>query len=409
MQKLKAEGLLSICGKGEYCLQPWQKMSCSNRYFPAMNWMLTERCNCDCLHCFNASGAAGGSKEEWKTEDARELLDEAQRCQINAITLTGGEPMLHKDFFEILAMIYERNMYVEELNTNGHFITRESLDRMKQLGCKPLMKISFDGLGCHDWLRNRDGAEEIALRAIRLCTENGFRVKVQTNVHRLNQHVMRKTAEQLEKLGAEEMRIIRTSESPRWRAVAGDACLKPEEYYDGMLRFMEEYIGEKHTMNLDIWQLMAFYPQYGAYTIKPVNCAEHRYRDEQVVCRGNRGMVAVGANGNVYPCMQLSGSYERFGIQLGNVKRDGLQTLLTEGSYLDEVCTTVGVLADKNSTCGNCEYFKYCCGGCRAIAFALTGDRFGKDPVKCIFFRNGYYGRITELMKNYRNLTPAGL
>lgn len=57
---------------------------------------------------------------------------------------------------------------------------------MKNIGCDPLIKISFDGIGHHDWLRNRKGAEEDALRAIRLCIENGFRVKVQTNVHRLN-------------------------------------------------------------------------------------------------------------------------------------------------------------------------------------------------------------------------------
>lgn len=79
------------------------------------------------------------------------------------------------------------------------------------------MKISFDGIGHHDWLRNREGAEKTALNAIRLCIENGFRVKVQTNVHRLNLDSMLPTAEMLDDMGVDEMRIIRTTESPRWR------------------------------------------------------------------------------------------------------------------------------------------------------------------------------------------------
>lgn len=414
LRRLEAEGFLHVCEEGEYHLMPWQVERCNNRYFPAMNWMITERCNFDCLHCFNATGATatkpvGKNSNEWTVEEAERLLDEAKSCQINAITLTGGEPMLHRNFFEILAMIYERNLYVEELNTNGYYITQESLDKMKALGCNPLIKISFDGLSHHDWLRNRRGAEESALKAIRLCAENGFRVKVQTNVHRKNVEVMLKTAETVEQLGVEEMRIIRTSESPRWRELAGDACLGIEEYYEAMLTFMGSYCRQKHTMNIDIWQFMGYYPKYGAYAVKPICCAEGRYREEQVVCRGNRGMVAVAANGNLYPCMQLSGSYEQQGIHLGNVKKEGLQPLLTNSSYLVEVCTTVGMLAEKSDVCGSCEYFRYCCGGCRAIAFALTGERFGHDPAKCVFFQKEYYKRITDVMGEYRNLTPANL
>lgn len=414
LRRLEAEGFLHVCEKGKYQLMPWQMESCNNRYFPAMNWMITEQCNFDCLHCFNAvgataTGAVGKNSDEWTVEEAERLLDEAKSCQINAVTLTGGEPMLHKNFFDILAMIYERSLYVEELNTNGYYITQESLDKMKELGCNPLIKISFDGLLHHDWLRNRKGAEASALKAIRLCVENGFRVKVQTNVNRRNEDVMLETAETVEQLGAETMRIIRTSESPRWRELAGDAYLGIEEYYEAMLIFMEEYCKKKHTMNIDIWQFMGYYPKHGLYAVKPVCCAEGKYRERQAVCRGNRGMVSVAANGNLYPCMQLSGSYEQQGIRLGNVKKEGLQSLLTNSRYLEEVCTTVGTLAEKSEVCGACEYFRYCCGGCRAIAFALTRDRFGHDSSKCIFFRNGYYKRITDMMGECRNLTPANL
>ena len=134
-------------------------------------------------------------------DEADRLLDQACDCGINAFTITGGEPMLHRNFFDILEGIYRRGMYVEELNTNGYFINRETLDRMKAIGCMPLMKISFDGIGYHDWMRNRKGAEESAMRAISLCLESGFRVKVQTNMNRRNCGCMLETAEMLDSMG----------------------------------------------------------------------------------------------------------------------------------------------------------------------------------------------------------------
>ena len=127
---LTRKGLISSCDKGEGTLDPWQKMNIENRYFPAMNWMITGKCNYNCLHCFNASDNSP-LMSEFSLEEAERLLDEAQACGINAFTITGGEPMCHKHFFEIIEGIYRRNMFVEELNTNGFYITQEALDRMK--------------------------------------------------------------------------------------------------------------------------------------------------------------------------------------------------------------------------------------------------------------------------------------
>lgn len=212
-RKFLADGFIRKAENGDV-LSDWSRPRlCPNRYFPAMNWMITGKCNYNCIHCFNAADNAP-LMSEWSMDEADRLLDQARDCGINAFTITGGEPMLHKSFFEILEGIYARGMYVEELNTNGYFIDRQALDRMKAIGCVPLMKISFDGLGYHDWMRAHQGAEETALRAIRLCVENGFPVKVQTNMNRRNRDSMLKTAERLDAMGVAEMRIIRTTEAP---------------------------------------------------------------------------------------------------------------------------------------------------------------------------------------------------
>ena len=408
LTSLLERGFISQCKKGERSLSPWQKMECDNRYFPAMNWMITGKCNYNCLHCFNARDNSP-LMDEFSLEEAQRLLDDAMVCGINAFTITGGEPMCHKSFLPILEGIYQRGMYVEELNTNGYYITQEMLDRMKEIGCDPLMKISFDGIGHHDWLRNRKGAEQDALRAIALCIKNGFRVKAQTNVHRKNIDSMLPTARLLDEMGVSEMRIIRTTEVPRWNENAKGATLDLDEYFDKMLDFCRAYTEEKHNMSVDVWKLIALSPRTKSYTLHGVTCREGEFRLSKPVCCGNRAMVAVAANGNVFPCMQMSGYYESRNDILGNVKQSGLQPLLQMGKYLAEVCTTVGDLAKKNAECRECPYFKYCAAGCRAVALTLTSDKMGVDPSECLFYKKGYYAKAVQTMGDWYNTTPISI
>lgn len=400
LDSLIAKRMAAPCHEGE-ALTEWQKPRlCDNRYFPAMNWMITGKCNYNCLHCFNAADNVRLSYE-FTWEESRTLIAQAAECGINAITLTGGEPMLHPNFLDIIREIYARGMYVDELNTNGFFINQDLLDCMKEIGCVPLIKISFDGLGHHDWLRNRPGAESDALRAIRLCVANGFSVKAQTNVHRLNVTSMLPTAKLLDGMGVSEMRIIRTTEAPRWKQNAGDACLELTEYFDEMLCFSQQYTQTDCLMDIDIWQFLTIHPQLKIYRPRPIACSPDEYRDSIPVCRGNRGMVAITASGNLVPCHQVSGYYEQHNDVLGNVKTDGLKKHLQSGEYLCEVCTTLGKLKERNTECAACKVFKYCAGGCRAVALALTDDKFGKDLSKCVYFKKGYLQKTIQALKGY--------
>ena len=217
------------------------------------------------------------------------------------------------------------------------------------------------------------------------------------------------TARLLDEMGVYEMRIIRTTEVPRWNENAKGATLDLDEYFAGMLDFVREYISEDHKMVIDIWQLMTLFPRSKSYHLRTVACCEGEYKPTRPVCPGNRGMVAVSANGNVFPCMQMSGYYEARNDILGNVKASGLQPLLQMGKYLAEVCATVGELAEVNEECRNCPYFKYCAAGCRAVALTLTGDKMGVDLSKCLFFKKGYYEKVVRTMGVWRNNTPINV
>ncbi len=403
VSSLTARRLIVPCKKGEKPSEWSQYRRFDNRYFPRMNLMITGKCNYNCLHCFNAADNAP-LMTEWAFEDLVDLFDQARDTGVVAFTITGGEPMVHRRFMDILREIHKRDMFVEELNTNGYFLTQEVLDQMKEIGCDPLMKISFDGVGHHDWIRNRAGAEAITLEAMRLCIENGFRVKAQTQVHRKNAESMLPTAKLLNEMGVGEMRVIRTTEAPRWLANAGDACLTIEEYYQTMLDFVHAYAESGMQMNLDIWQMIRLYPRQKSYSLVPVSCPVGRYRPTIPVCRGNRGMIAVTSSGDVVPCLQMSGQFQQLGIRLGNLHESRLKDLMNEGPYLESVCATVGELREKTAKCAACKWFPYCTGGCRALGIAFSAGRddyLGADLTKCLFFENGWYEKTVRALSGW--------
>ena len=405
VKRLVMDGAIRECEKGEYPFDSFQYKECDNRYFPAAIWEITNRCNYNCKHCFNAVDN-NRSNDIFTLDEAKDLIGQMSDAGIHAITLTGGEPMLHPDFFDIVFEIHKNDMFVEELNTNGFFINKAALIKLKMIRSNPLIKISFDGLGYHNWMRGNDNAEENAINAIKLCVENGFDVKIQTNVWKANIETLLETAEYFDSLGVKEMRIIKTTEVPRWKQNANGQSLGFEEYYDDMLDFIRDYIAKEHKMIVDIWQFVRIFPQGRSYEIKPVVITEGKYRDSIPVCKGNRGMIAIGANGHVYPCLQISGKYEELNIQLGDVRKQSLHELLNEGRYLSEVCTTLGDLKKVNEKCANCKYFRYCAGGCRALSYVYFDEYLREDPWKCIFYESGYYEKLVNVLEGYTNLTP---
>ena len=399
-------------------LKEWQRhRSYDNRYVPALNWEITSRCNYNCIHCFNAVDA-NRLRDEFSYEEAIRLLDDARDCGILAFTITGGEPLVHPRFMDIVRGIYKRNMWVFELNTNGALITQGLLDELKCARCFPHIKISFDGVGFHDWMRDSPGAEQATLRAIELCVKNGFPVKAQVNFNRANADCIPRTLDLLDSLGVFEARIIRTSSSPRWVSQGGGLTLGNQELFDKTIEIAADYARGDHRMSLDFWHTLRLFPYDKSYRVDVFGCTPERFRDTLPICRGNRAMVAVGANGNVYPCLQMSGVFESKGYALGNVKTDGLKPLLQHSTYMDSICTTIGEKCRANKRCGACRHLRYCAGGCpvlgitHSVAYegaSVEEGYLAPDPQKCFFFENGYYHRYVSVMTDelgWRNRVP---
>ena len=401
--------LIEPCERGERPSAWSAYRKYDNVCFPMMSLMITGKCNFNCLHCFNAADNAA-MMTEWSFEDICDLLDQARDCGIISFQITGGEPMAHRRFFDIVREIYKRDMGVFALNTNGWYITQEALDELKAIGCNPTMKISFDGIGFHDWIRQREGAQKSALGAMELCLENGFRVVSNTQANRRNLHTMLPTARLLDSMGVQGMRIIRTTEAPRWEQNAAGACLSLEEYYSSMLDFATEYIHSDMSMDMETWQYIGLLPKERSYYLKPVKFAGGQRRDGGYCCNCTHSMIAVTSDAEIMPCNQMSGFFLKNGISLGNVRQTPLRDLLSGGDYVDLANMTVGDLRRYDGTCAKCPYFSFCGGGCRALARLFSGepglpDCEHKDATKCFFFQNGWYQKVTQALQEWTNLS----
>ena len=400
---LLKNGYIKECQKGDKP-NPWSLLhEYDNYYFPKMNLMITGKCNLNCLHCFNAKDNAP-LNTELTYEQVLSVLDQARDIGVHAFTITGGEPLVHHRFLDIVREIYKRDMFVFELNTNGLLITQHMLDVFKELGCNPLIKISFDGVGYHNWIRQHPKAEEMTLKSIELCIKNGFKVKVQTQVNRKNVDVMMKTARLLNDMGVDEMRMIRTTEAPRWEKNSPDSSLPIEEYYERMLEFAKEYIHSDMDMVIDIWQLMRLFPYGKMYELVPIACSKDEFNIRIPMCKGNRGMIAVSSGGEIVPCLQMSGWFLEKGISLGNLLKTPLKEIVKDSDYLTLAMAPLFKQIVENDKCGNCKYYKACTGGCPALGllYSPNGDYYYQDITKCIFFENGWYDRINEELKDWR-------
>ena len=385
-------------------LSAWQKPRYArNRHFPKIFWSITERCPYHCRHCYNWTET--DSLPEFSWQECLDLIEAADACGIQRFKLTGGEPLMHPHFLDIVREIHSRGMEVEKIYTSGACLTPEILTSLHQIGCQAVFKIAFDGIGQHDWLHQQAGAEETSRKAMQLCLKNGFTVHAIINVHRQNIDTLLPTAVMLDHLGVQAMQILRTTESPAFRKYAPDASLPAKEYLDGLVHFIPAYLASGAAIPIEIWSLIRLHPQqirknktqflkdFAAFS------TDETCRLSRPVCRSNRALVGVAADGELYPCLTMTGLLREKGISFGNVKQHNLMELLTQGDYIQAIGTTLQDLKNQNSDCAGCPYFPRCWGGCRAYALALTGDYMGTDSFSCTYQKEGYWKKIYDAIQ----------
>ena len=396
LQNLLDRGLCHPCQSDER-LTEWQKPRFySNRCVPSIYLMITGRCNLNCLHCFNASDN-NASADQFSLEDLDRLTDDAAATGVQGIWITGGEPMIHPHFLEIVRMIYRKDMFVPVLVTNGMFLTDTMLDELQSIGFKGKIMVSFDGIGHHDRMRQHVGAEKITIETIKRLIARNINILVNMNLNHSNEDTFDQTLDCLDSLGVHSIRVIRTVETPRWKENGGSDSMSPADFYELSLASMRNYMSKPHRMQVLYREFACVYPKTHQYSIHPVVFEDEDYNPNTLSCGMVRQRIAIGANGEIYPCMQASGYLEKCNISFGNWYKEGLEKQFTKSPYLDLASIPVKVRHDENDECCTCSYFKQCLGGCRMQAMLTSGSINGPDRIRCDFFKNGFKERIIEL------------
>jgi len=154
-------------------------------YTPSLiSWNLTKKCNLRCPHCYMEAGQA--AENELTTDECLRLLDDMKALGTEMLILTGGEPLLRKDIYDIARAASSQGFWVV-MGTNGVLITDKVAQKMVECGVRGV-GISIDSLDPekHNSFRGGPNAWEYSVRALDICRAHGLEVLVQTTVMAMN-------------------------------------------------------------------------------------------------------------------------------------------------------------------------------------------------------------------------------
>ena len=139
----------------------------------AMTFAVSYKCPCQCVHC-SAAKHEKPNIPELNTEEAKRVIEESQKLGVSIIAFTGGEPLLRRDIFELIAHVNQKKA-VPILFTNGLFLTQENIDKLHDAGLYSLF-VSIDSPIAkeHDVLRGVKGLFETAIEGIQRAKEKGI-------------------------------------------------------------------------------------------------------------------------------------------------------------------------------------------------------------------------------------------
>ncbi len=151
---------------------------------PVVIWNLIRRCNLTCRHCY-ATAADKDFPGELDTGQVYAVMDDLKAFGVSVLILSGGEPLMRPDIFDISRRAREMGFYVG-LSSNGTLIDEHNIERIAEVGYD-YVGVSLDGLDkTHDWFRRREGGFDEALRGIRLCRDAGIKVGLRFTLTRDN-------------------------------------------------------------------------------------------------------------------------------------------------------------------------------------------------------------------------------
>jgi len=354
-------------------------------------WDVTYACNLHCKHCYATAGKPW--KDELTTEEAKRAIDIFDRAGVTIIAFSGGEPLVRPDIMELARYATDKGIYVA-MATNGTLITKEKAKEMKEAGVQ-FVQISLDGIDAktHDEFRGVKGAFDKTVQGIKNAVAEGFFVEISTTVTRYNYKQLPDIIQFGEDLGANWFMAYNFVPTGRGKEIF-ETDLSPGEREEALKMLWGE-LRKGRKINV-----LSTAPQFARVALQHEEgesqkiVPTHFYNPKlagQLVdlaefiggCGAGRFYVSMRANGDLQPCVF-------FPLKVGNILEDDFEELWKKNEVLSN-------LRNKDileGFCGKCDY-RYYCGGCRARAYAYTGDYLAPDP-GCIYNKEVYEKAMGE-------------
>ncbi len=374
--------------------QKYKKFPC--RYISRAHWAITGKCNYRCRHCYIS--APDSKYGELSHEQCLDIVRQLSEAGVFGVSLTGGEPLVRPDFLEIVDALLEKSISISQIYSNGALVNEQLLDELDTRSVRPEFSISFDGVGCHDWLRGVAGAEHDALEAFALLRRRGFPIGVEMSLNKQNLHTLEATIQLLADHGVRSVKTSPTTSAGNWLNEQGRYDLEVEELYEAYLDYLPKYRAARAPLSLMLGGFFAC--QKGSDRFQ-IPCKRHDGTDRmlrQTVCASARTTMYIGADGRLLPCVPLTGSPAE--QEMPSITEMGLVDALSDSRYLRAIDTRLDELLEHNEKCRVCEHRLTCGGGCRAGALFTSGDFLGCDEYTCRFFKDNYEERIKAVFTN---------
>lgn len=327
-----------------------------------MKWLeieVTRRCPFDCLHCGSSCSMQSPYEEELSMDEilsACKKVADAYGAENVKVAITGGEPLARRDIHHLVARITEMG-FRASLVTNGYLINEKNLKLIRASGIQS-MSISIDGLKeNHDWLRNKKGAFEQTVKAIKMVVDSGlFYIEPLTTLHSKNIDELPELEKLLIDLGVNSWRLGKVF--PIGRANEYPELFLSSSQYKQMLDFIKvRYNDKKRKMPVSFCEEGYLGDEY-----------EMEVRNYFNQCQAGVNICTILADGSLTGCAALEGGF----IQ-GNIKSDDIVDVW-ENRYRE----FRDLSWKQQGACGKCEQWEVCMGD--AMHLWTKG---GKNPAVC--------------------------
>lgn len=343
---------------------------------PVVIWNLIRRCNLRCKHCYSISGDVDFAGELTTSELFR-VMDDLKTFRVPVLILSGGEPLLRPDIFDISRRAKDMGFFVG-LSSNGTLIDERNIDTIAAIGYD-YVGISLDGIGAtHDAFRGADGAFEKSMRAVRLCRDHGLKVGVRFTLTMDNAHQLPSLLSLIENDGVGKFYLSHLNYAGRGNKNCGDDAVF------ATTRRAMDLLFETCWRSLETGQDKMFVTGNndadGVYLLHWVQARfPHRsdhLRSKLAQWGGNSSGVNV-ANidnmGDVHPDTFW------WHYRLGNVRERPFSEIWQDTS--DPVMAGLKRAPRAlKGRCGACVHQDICGGNTRIRALQLTGDPWQEDP-----------------------------